>query len=168
MTSTEPDAPTIAEERRSRWMRRVGLGAFAAVVVAGLFGLLGVRTTTTGAADGPLSASLHHADIARPALGVPYELRIEREGGFDGPVEVRISTGYLSAFDENGRSPEPDAATSDGDDTVWTYDPPDGDVFTVWLDTRVEPGVQWRLEGRTVVRTGDDEVVIEHPMWILP
>ncbi|MGE3621201.1 MAG: hypothetical protein AB7L84_12140 [Acidimicrobiia bacterium] len=167
-TSTEPVAVGLARERRGRRLRRAGLAAFGAFVLAGLVGALGVRTTTDEARDGGLEVRLTRAVVARPALAVPYRLVVSRPGGFDDPVEVRVSTSYLEALDENGASPDPDSATTDGDETVWTFDPPEGEVLTVWLDTRIEPGVQWRRGGRTTVVNGGDRVVIDHPVWILP
>ena len=168
MTTTEPSAATTAQERRSRWIRRVGLAAFTGLVVAGLLGVLGVRTTTTSGADGDLRAELRHARVARPALAVPYHLTIHRQGGFDERIEVRISTEYLEAFDENGRNPEPADSTVDAEETVWEFDPPDGEVLVVWLDTRVEPGVQWRVAGSTTVTVGAQRVVLDHPLWVFP
>ena len=168
MTSTEPRVVDLARERRGLWLRRFGLTCFGVLVLAGLLGFLGVRTTTDTARDGELEVRLTRAEIARPALAVPYRLEITRSGGFDEPIEVRVSSSYLQAFDENGANPDPDASTTDGDDTVWTFGAPDGDVLTVWLDTRIEPGVQWRITGRTTVSTGDELVVIDHPIWILP
>lgn len=168
MTSTEPMAATLTQERRSRRIRRAGLAAFAVFVLAGVLGFLGVRTTQSSGRDGDLQVELHHAQVARPALAVPYHLTIRREGGFDERIEVRISTTYLEAFDENGRNPEPADATVDAEETVWEFDPPDGEVLVVWLDTRVEPGVQWRVEGSTTVTVGSERVVIDHPLWLLP
>lgn len=160
--------PSLGDERRQRGLRRLALGGLTAFVALGLFGFLGVRSTTTSADAGSFTASLHHATVARPALAVPYELTIRREQGFDEPIEVRITTGYLRSFDENGTNPQPDSASSDGDETVWEFEPPEGTTFTLWLDTRIEPSVQWRCDGSTTVTIGDETVTIEHPMWVLP
>jgi hypothetical protein len=168
VTSTRPDPATLAQERNGRLLRRIGLAAFTLFVVAGLAGLLGVRSTVSEGRDGDLHATLHHAQIARPALAIPYRLTIERDGGFDERIEVRLSTEYLQAFDENGRNPEPADTTVDGEDTIWEFDPPDGDTLVVWIDTRIEPGVQWRIAGSTTVVHGDEVLTIDHPLWILP
>ena len=168
-TTTIPrDVPDLATEKRRRTMRRVALGALTLFVLAGLTGALGVRSTSTTRRSGPMQVTLVHAVVARPALAVPYRLTITREGGFDETIEVRVSTSYLSAFDENGTQPDPDSATSDADETIWEFEPPDGSVFTVWLDTRIEPSVQWRRGGSTTVTHGDETVTIDHPMWVFP
>lgn len=151
-----------------RLLRRLGLALLAMLVLAGVLGRLGVRTATDHGADGGLEVSLARATIARPALPVPYRLTVNRPGGFAEDVEVRISTSYLAALDENGRNPEPARSASDADETIWWFSPPDGDVLTVWLDTRIDPGVQWRREGTTTVVSEGDVVVIDHPVWVLP
>lgn len=137
-------------------------------VLLGLSGAFGVRTRTTIATSGPLRVELHHAVVARPALAVPYRLTIHRDQGFDDPIEVRIPTSYLASFDENGTQPQPDSATTDSRYTIWEFEPPDGNVLTVWLDTRIEPSVQWRRNGATTVVTGTESVTIDHPLWVLP
>lgn len=159
---------SVPAERRGRRLRRLGLLAFTGFVLLGASGQLGIRTVTTEGSDGDLHVSLVHARVARPALAVPFRLTITRPGGFDGQIEVRTSTSYIEAMDENGFSPDPDRMSTDSDDTIWWFDPPEGDVLVIWLDTRVEPGVQWRRSGTTTVTSGDDVVTIEHPIWILP
>ena len=166
--TTIPRVLSLADERRGRLARRGALGLLTVFVLLGLSGVLGVRTDTTAAASGPLHVELHHAVVARHALAVPYRLTIQRDQGFDGPIEVRISTSYLASFDENGTQPQPDRASTDGTDTIWEFEPPDGDVLTVWLDTRIEPSVQWRRKGSTTVVTSDETVTIDHPLWVLP
>lgn len=167
--STVPASfPGLAQERRSRLLRRIALAVLVVLVLAGLLGRLGVRTTTDRAAVGDLEVALVRARVARAALSVPYRLTITRAGGFEDDVEVRITTSYLEALDENGRNPEPDRTATDADETIWWFEPPGGDVLTVWLDTRVDPSVQWRRDGTTTVVSDGDVVVVDHPVWILP
>lgn len=168
-TSTVPVVADLPTERRSHLVRRLALGVLAALVLVGLTGTLGVRArTATAEAAGGLRAELTYPHVARPGLAVPFRLVIARPGGFPAPVEVRVSRAWLESFDENGLIPEPDAATTDGPDVVWTFDPPPGTVFTVALDTRVEPGLQWRRRGTTTVTTGDERLSVDHTMWVLP
>jgi hypothetical protein len=168
-SSTIPsDVPTVAEERRERTWRRASLGILTLFVALGLFGFLGVRSSTASATSGPLRVSLDHAVIARPALAVPYRLTITRDGGFDQQIRVTIDSDYLASFDANGSEPEPESSSTDGEHTIWEFEPPDGTVFTVWLDTRIEPAVQWRVDGSTTVTHGEETVTIHHPLWILP
>jgi hypothetical protein len=140
-----------------------------AFVVAGLLGLLGVSSATVSEqTENGLSAELTYAQRARGGLAVPFELRIHQPGGFDEPIVVTTTTDYLESFDENGANPDPESSTADESTTTWEYEPPDGDTFTVWLDGRVEPAVQWRRDGTTVVSTGDEQVTLRYTTWILP
>jgi hypothetical protein len=168
-SSTVPDVADHATERRAQLLRRLALGAFAVLVLLGLTGLLGVRarTVTADGTDGT-RVELTYPLIARPALAIPFHLRIARAAGFDEQIEVRISRSWLDAFDENGVNPEPAEATTDGDDIVWTFDPPRGQVFVLSLDTRVEPGVQWKREGTTTVTIGSERIDVGHTMWVFP
>lgn len=167
--TTLPDLPDLSTERRNRTVRAVALALITLFVLGGLSGLYGVHAGHVGAeAPDGLRADLTFPDRARPALAVPYELRITKPGGFDGPIEVSTSTRYLQMFDENGRNPEPASSTTDGDSTIWTFDPPPGDTLVVWLDTRIEPGVQWRRKATTVVRADDSEVTLRYTTWIFP
>lgn len=115
-----------------------------------------------------MAVRLTYPQVARPALAVPYEVVVTRPGGFDLPIEVRLTLSFLESFDENGVNPEPAESTTDGGEVVWTFDPPMGDNLTLSLDTRVEPGVQWRRRGTLTVSSGTERVVLDHTMWVLP
>ena len=172
MAETQPTAPEVADHRsehRSRLVRRVALGAFTVLVLLGLSGTLGVRTATA-TADGTAGTRVRvtYPQVARPALAVVFEVEVSRPDGFEDPIEVRLSRSWLESFDENGVLPAPAEEASDGDDVVWTFDPPEGTVFTLALDTRVEPGVQWRRIGTTTVTTGSERIDVHHTMWIFP
>lgn len=166
---TIPDAATPRQERRAHRVRQVALAVLLAFVLAGASGSLGVRgrTVTRTTATG-MTVELTYARIARPALAVPFRLVVHRPGGFDGPIEVRVTRSYLEAFDENGQIPDPTEATTEGDEVVWSFDAPPGHTFTLSLDTRIEPGVQWRRPGTTTVASDGEVVAIDHPTWILP
>jgi hypothetical protein len=61
VTELPPNAPepiSLAQVRRSRLLRRVGLAFIALIVLAGGVGLLGIRTRTVTATDGGYSITL--------------------------------------------------------------------------------------------------------------
>jgi hypothetical protein len=168
-STTQLPGTDVTRERRAWRIRTAVLVVVAVFVVAGLFEQFGVQTrTVSGEGAGGLHVTVTYAARTRPALAVPFAVRVTRPGGFDHQIEISTTTSYLEAFDENGLNPDPDSATTDGSTTTWTYDPPDGDTFTLWLDTRIEPGVQWRRRGTTEVRTGDDTVTVRYTSWIFP
>lgn len=167
--TTVPRVADLRSERRSHRARQVVLGLLVVLVLLGLTGALGVRARTiTGAGGGGMEVRLTYPQVARPALAVPFEVVVTKPGGFDEPIEVRLTLSFLESFDENGVNPEPAEASTDGDDVVWTFDPPAGEDLTLSLDTRVEPGVQWRRRGTTTVSSGAEAVSLDHTMWILP
>lgn len=172
MAESQPTTPAVADhrtERRARLVRRVALAGFTLLVLLGLSGTLGVRTVSA-TADGAAGTRVRvtYPQVARPALAVAFEVEVSRPDGFDGQIEIRLSRSWLESFDENGVLPTPAEEASDGDDVVWTFDPPEGTVFTLALDTRVEPGVQWRRKGTTTVTLGSERIDVHHTMWIFP
>lgn len=167
--STTPDVSDHRTERRNRLARRLALAAFTALVLVGLTGFLGVKTASV-TADGVAGTRVRvsYPQVARPALAVAYEVEVSRPDGFDERIEIRINRSFLASFDENGVLPTPAEESADGDDVVWTFDPPAGTVFTLALDTRVEPGVQWRRTGNVTVTLGSERIDVAHTMWIFP
>jgi hypothetical protein len=140
-TTTLPEDTDLRDVRRARNVRRVGLLALAAFVLAGAVGLLGTRTTTTSARGGGYELTVTYPAVTRSGHAVKVEVEVRKDGGFDPdePVRMRLLSRYFDLFDENAFTPQPDAETADG---VWTYEefvPPRGEVFTVSVDTRVEP-----------------------------
>jgi len=165
LTSVEPD-PTAG---RRRLMRSITLGLFTLFVLFGLTGGLGVRTAhKTATGDDGLLVELSYPRVTRPALAVLFEVEVSRPSGFTGQIEVDISSSYLATFDENGTSPEPVEDTDDGEVTTWMFDPPPGDTLVLSLDTRVEPGVQWRRKGEVTVRADGAEATVTFTTWISP
>ena len=140
-TSTLPDDPDVRDVRRARNLRRVGLLVLSAFVLAGAVGLLGTRTTTKTVRGSGYELSVTYPAVTRSGHAVKVEVEVRKDGGFDTgePIRMRLLSRYFDLFDENAFTPQPDGETSDG---TWTYDdfvPPRGDVFTVSVDTRVEP-----------------------------
>jgi hypothetical protein len=140
-TSTLPPVTQERDVRRARNGRRVGLTLLALFVLAGAVGLLGTRTSEVSARGGGYELSVTHPSISRSGHAVKVEVEVRKDGAFDTsePIRLRMLSRYFDLFDENGFTPQPDAETTDG---PWTYDefvPPRGDVFTVSVDTRVEP-----------------------------
>ena len=168
-SSTLPPPTDVARERRA-WRIRTGtLLVVATFVLAGLVGCFGVSSgEVTARSPGGMAITVTYPQRTRPALASPFSVEITRPDGFDAEVEVSINTDYVESFDENGLNPDPDSATTDGETTTWTFEAPESDTFTVWLDTRVEPGVQWKRAGIVRVTVGDDEAEARFTSWIFP
>jgi hypothetical protein len=168
-STTHPDDLGLEAARHSYWLRLIGVVLLAAFIVAGAVGIMGVRSRSVSATgtDGT-TVTLTYASVTRPGLATPWEVVIERPGGFDGPLTLRTSTAYLAAFDENGLAPDPSASTTDDDETVWEFEPPEGDTMVVWFDARWEPAVQWRRTGTTAVEVGDETIAVSYTTWVWP
>ena len=165
---TAPDDDGHAAQRRGLVGRRIFLGAIVIFVAAGAIGLLGVRTATVDGADGPVAASVRFGRIARGGVAVPYAITVSSAGGFSGPIEITVDQSYLDLFDHNGIEPAPDATTSDGKHVTWTFEQPPGSEFTVTLDVRVGPSVQWGRTGHTVVEAEGRRITLSHHSWVMP
>jgi hypothetical protein len=169
-TSTLPDEDRgRAASDRGLWLRRIGLALLALFLLASVAGCFGVRsrTITDEGADG-IEARLTYPQVARPGLAVPWRLVVVSPDGFSEPITVRVRSAYLRSFDFNGMDPVPDATTSDGGWIEWEWDPPRTEHFEVSIDSRVEPGVQWAVDGTTEVVAEGETLTLDHRTWIAP
>jgi hypothetical protein len=157
---------------RAIWVRRAFLSLLAIIVVAGVFEFFGVRsrTVTARSADGSAELSVRYAEVARAGLDVPFEVTVHREGGFDGDVVLSLSNDYLALFDRNAMDPEPSAATSTHDATIWTFDAPPGDTFTLSFDMQVQSSRHWGRSGELDLldASGATEARATFKTWLAP
>ena len=145
------DEPAV---RRARDYRRAGMVAVLLVVLAGLVGLLGIRSATSSATGGGYLLSVTHAQVTRAGIAAPLHIRVQRPGGFDGPIRLELSESLLERFDFQNFYPNPSAETATGRYLLYEFDPPPGDRFRLSLDARTAPD-QNGSAGRYVVRLLD-------------
>ena len=170
-TTTAPRILDAGPARRSLRLRRLFLAALVVFLGLGAFDVLGVRTRQVSATGGGYELTVRYAAVSRPGLATPLSFEIRRPGGFDGPVRVAVTADYLDLFDENGLSPDPVSATSDGQRSVWEFEPPeDSDTLDVSFDVRLEPGVQLTApRANTAVLEGGVPVVsVGYRTWVMP
>jgi len=48
------------------------------------------------------------------------------------------------------------------------FEQPPGDVFTITLDVRIGPSVQWGRTGHTVVEAEGRRIELSHHTWVMP
>ena len=169
--TTAPRVLDAAPARRSLRLRRLFLVALAAFLGLGVSDVFGVRTRQVSATGGGYQLTVEYAAVSRPGLATPLSFEIRRPGGFDGPVRVAVTARYLDLFDENGLSPEPVSATSDGERNIWEFEPPgDSDTLDVSFDVRLEPGVQLVAPRATtaVLEGGVPVVSVGYRTWVMP
>jgi hypothetical protein len=154
----------VAEVQRSLRGHQAATAVLVLVLLVGLSGWLGVKTTSVGAAAQGVELDVRHAAVSRPGLATPLEVRVRRDGGFDQPVRVAVSARYLAMLDVSGLSPIPASETSRGGRAgwvVWEMDPPDGEVLEVAVDGRVEPARTSTATGTVAVLGAGDEPLVE-------
>jgi hypothetical protein len=156
---TLEDPRDEAAVRRARNYRRVGLGLILLAVVAGLTGLLGIRSATGTARGGGSVLSVEHAQVTRAGIAVPLHVRVVHPGGFDGPVRLAVSADLMERFDFQNFYPNPSKETSDGRFLTYEFDPPSGDVFEMSLDARTAPDQNGSWGTYEVRLLGADDLV---------
>ena len=171
-TTTSGVQPDPDADRRSLWVRRTFMGVLAVVVLAGLFGLLGVRSRTVSrsSADGRVELRVHYAAVARAGLAVPFAITVQRQGGFGGDVRIAVSGHYLELFSRNAIDPEPTAATATDQAVIWQFTAPPGDQLEVSLDLQVQAGQHWSRSGTVAVLddAGRPIVGTDITTWLAP
>ncbi len=170
--STAPGPTDPDRLVRGRFGRRLFFCALALFLLLGLLNVYGVRTREKTEAGGGYELTLTYTSVTRPGLATPWSVEVRRPGGFDsGLVTVAATSSYFDAFDENGLDPDPARSTSDGERTIWQFEPPTGDTLTVSFDARIEPGVQLtRVKGEVAVLgpAGDDVVSAAFSTFVMP
>ncbi len=166
---TAPEDNDLRHLRRARTVRRIFMSLVALFLLLGLSGALGVRTRTTTVAGGGYELTVTYGQVSRPGLPTPWGFELRRPGGFDGPVTVSTSSGYLDLFDENGFDPTARQVTATPDAVIWEFDPPPGDTLAVSLDSRIEPAAQWGRSSETsVLEDGKPVLTARYKTWVLP
>jgi hypothetical protein len=159
-----PGLPVLSrpgDVRRAVRRHRAAMAVVALLLVAGLSGWLGVRSTTSRAVDAGVELEVLHAAVSRPGLATPFEVRVRRDGGFDGPVRVAVPADYLALLDVSAVQPTPTSETTRDGQVVWELDRPEGEVLQVAVDGRVEPSRSRGASGQVAVLDGAGEVVVE-------
>jgi hypothetical protein len=172
----EPRIPTLPVERstrdsrRSRTLRRAGLAGLALILVAGLLSLLGVRSGTTGATGGGYTLTVTYPVVTRAGAAAPFDVRLERSGGFERAITIAVPRRMLARFDFQSLYPTPSAETGTPDYVYLTFDPPPGDVFALSADVRTSADENGSFERyRVAVISGGRLVVgVSFRMVVMP
>ena len=140
--STLDGVETAAQERSALWGRRAFLCVLLVVVLAGIAGLLGVRSGTATAASDGYELEVTYARVARAGLDVPWQVVVTHPGGFGKEVTLAVTADYFDIYETQGFTPEPSTSVRDGTTLYLTFDAPDGDVMTVGYDAYIQPSSQ--------------------------
>lgn len=177
MADGSADLSTIPPESSGtdgweRVLRAVSVSSVAVLALLALTGFLGVRTGTASNSANGYTISVTHASVTRPGLATPFSISIATDDGSPLPAQVtmRVDSGYLEMFDENGLDPTPVTSFSTAKWTLWTFEVPrDEHELNVSFDARLEPAVQWGRTGSVVAEIDGNEVVtVEFRTWVMP
>jgi hypothetical protein len=170
--STLPPPPDLGAVKRGRFGRRVFTVALVTFLGLGLLGVYDLHLQEARATGGGYEVTVTYARVSRPGLATPWSVEIRRPGGFDDElVTLAVDATYFDAFDENGLDPDPVESFTDGERTIWRFQPPPGDVMDVSFDARIQPDVQMtRVKGRVSVLDPSDApvVTVEFRTLVLP
>jgi hypothetical protein len=143
---------TRDQSRAAVWAKRGFLTLLLAFVLAGLAGLLGVRTTTASDESGTgWELHLRHAEVARAGLDVPWEVTVHHDGGFGKEIVLAVTGAYLDIYETQGFTPEPTESTRDADTLLLTFAAPPGDTFVLAYDAYIQPAAQQGADGTVAV-----------------
>jgi hypothetical protein len=168
-TSTRPRDVPFGVQRRHRTLRRAGLVAIGALVLAGSANLVGLRLESASARAGGTSLEVTYALVTRPGLATPWRVEVRRAGGFEGPITISTTTAYFESFDFNQWYPEPTGSTVRADELLLRFDPPEGDVFTLRFDGRATPTFNLGSGAVTTLETPGSPVLrVEYRTVVVP
>ena len=152
--ATAPWAVSVGRVRLARNGRLLLLALLTALILAGATGALGARTTTTTATASGYELSVSFPSVTRPGLAIRWMVVVRHAGGFAEPIDIATTSAYFNLFDFNNLDPTPSGLTTDDTWSIWTFDPPPGDVLRVTMDARLEPARQSGNRATTTVWVG--------------
>jgi len=144
------------------------VGLLTAFVVLGMFGFFGSKTGGASASGGGYTVSVIYPQVTRPGLPVRWTYTVRHPGGFQGNIHIATTFEYLNLFDLTNIQPDAFSETSSGSAIVWSFDPPEGDRFSVTHDAATEVGIHETppatvsvlVDGRPVVQVQFRTVVM--------
>ena len=156
--STLSGIETTGQGRVAVWCRRGFVSVLLLFVLAGLLGLLGVRTGTARSEIAGWSVAVEHAAVARSGLDVPWQVTVTHPGGFGDELTLAVTGDYFEIFESQGFDPEPADETRDGGTLYLTFQAPPGDTFVLAYDAYVQPSAQLGRDGSVAVLVDGERV----------
>jgi hypothetical protein len=167
--ATFPRETQLTAVRRSRNLRRIVLALLVVFILTGASGFLGARTRSVSASGGGYRLTVIYPSVTRPGLAIRWIAIVERTGGFDRPIQVGTTSTYFNLFDFNNLDPTPAELKTTGVLSIWTFDPPSGQVMRITMDARLEPARQHGSRAITSVMVGDQtQVSVTYQTKVMP
>lgn len=168
--STLDDVVGTEATGRGRFGRRVAVAAMTLLVLAGLSGLLGVRSATATASSGPWTMTVTYPQVARAGLDVPFRVDlVSAAGPVAQPVTLAFENHYLDVFEHQDLRPDPDSAVAAPRFAYYTFAAPPGPAFRASFDVYVQPSAQLPVSTDVVAVVGGQEVArVRVRTWLAP
>lgn len=167
--STLEGLESADEGRIAVWTRRGFLTLLLCFVLAGVLGLLGVRSSTARASEDGWTVSVLHASVSRSGLDTPWEVTVTHAGGFSGDVTLAVTADYFDIFETQGFNPEPSDESRDGTTRYLTFKAPPGDTLKVSFDAYIQPASQVGRSGTlSVVDGGRRLASVDFKTFLMP
>jgi hypothetical protein len=166
---TLPERQSLRKLKLASFGRRIILGLMILFVLLGLGGVFGSKTGGVTATGGGYQLSVVYPAVTRPGLPVRWIYTVRHPGGFDGKIEIATTFEYLNLFDLTNIQPDASTETATTSQIIWSFDPPDADVFIVEFDAAAESGVH-ELPAATaaVLREGSPVVQVRFKTVVMP
>jgi hypothetical protein len=166
---TDPDRIPVRRLRLARAGRRGSIALLAIFVAIALVGGFGYRTGTASAAANGYLLDLRYPAVARAGQSIQWMLSIHHDGGLPKTLVVSTTAGYFDTLDFNDIEPQPESATADTEDVIWTFETPPGDDMTITVDALVATQA-WRgaTAETSVLEGGVPVVTISYTTRIAP
>jgi hypothetical protein len=156
--STLLDLRTVEQNVRGHRVRRGAVAVLALIVVAGAFGVFGMRSTSTHTSAQGYRLSVTYARVSRAGLDTPWRVTVRHPGGFSGPITLATTASYFSMFETQGLTPDPESDTIAGQYEYQEFSAPPGDTFTLIYDAYIQPASQRGRSGQTALIIDGHEI----------
>lgn len=152
------------------WFRRAAVLALAALVVASLLGVLGVRTEESSAHGNGYDLTLRYPAVARAGLDVEWQATVGHEGGLPKEIVLGVTADYFDLYEAQAFHPEPAESSRDEDTLYLTFTTqPDSELFVVVFDAYLQPAAQQGDTATVAVLEGETRMVsINYRTRLLP
>ncbi|MDQ2624526.1 MAG: hypothetical protein M3Y20_05135 [Actinomycetota bacterium] len=167
----EPTTATVAEApRRSAIVARaVTTSLLALFVLAGLFGLLGERSSLVSAADGSRELALTYPAVVRAGMNAPWQIELRDPAGLPQQVDLEIDASYFDLYEHQRFYPEPAEESRHGDIHVMTFDTGGETSLVITHDAYVQPRYSASRSGSITYATpGQPSLAVQFRTVVLP
>ncbi len=143
--------------RRRRWVYLAAAVIFTVVVALAVvegvskIAVYGVTTRTANATAGDSSLEVRYPRVSRGSLVAPLAIKVERRGGFSGPIRLSVTSSFFDLF----LTPSPQSTVTKQDETVYVFDTPVGDELEAVWDSSARP-LGWFTARHATVALLDD------------